>query len=110
MTADKLMKLSNIIVSFNSLNRYRSGHCWNSPTVGLLFHHFFSFPMSLSLIMVAMQGRIQLQMYYLYISFIPAVVKRERERIQPHISGNGASYNMNLLIKSHIKNYNMAVV
>ena len=39
---------------------------------------------------------------------------REREGkatlIVPHISGNGASYNMNLFIKSHIKNYNMAVV
>lgn len=42
--------------------------------------------------------------------------KEERERegkatlIVPHISGNGASCNMNLFIKSHIKNYSMAVV
>lgn len=68
------------------------------------------------LIMVAMWGRIQLQIHYLYISSLTDAIKRERERegkatlIVPHISGNGASYNMNLFIKSHIKNYNMAVV
>ena len=65
--------------------------------------------------MVAMWGRIQLQIYYLYISSITDAIKsKEREGkatlIVPHISGNGASCNMNLFIKSHIKNYSMAVV